>query len=287
MSGRRRKGGGCLTVFLAFVAVLMLALAAVVGWFYLKDTGWLETRAALTGGRKASQAEEPAGPVGIPADAGTNRESAAAKPAVVERAVRTVETRRSERRRPRQTVRGPQRPSAAVEAPVKRSPSVRPAVPQAAKPVRPAAVEAGPRTVTLYFLRYDERSGRMMFAPVTRSQPASATPLLDTLRLLFLGPSEAEEAREITSAIPGGVRVLSATVKDGVAVIDLSPEFASGTGREVMLARVYQVVYTATQYETVRSVRILVGGKTVRNLGGEGVDLSAALARTLREPVRF
>lgn len=302
---RRRGGGGCLTALLALVAVLLLGLTAVVGWFYLKDSGWLETRTAVTGGdkgrgivsglfrRKPAESAEPEEPAAVPQGPELDRSppSAPPPPAEMPKPARTEQPSRTVAKpAPSQTVK-PQAP-----APSQRAPVVKPKaeVRNVPKPSgggtatgRQTAVDSGPRTVRLYFLRYDDRAGKLVFAPVDRVQAPSVTPLLDTLRLLFAGPSDAEEAADITSAIPGGVRVLGAVVKDGTAVIDLSPEFASGTGREVMLARVYQVVYTATQYETVRSVRILVGGKVVTDLGGEGVDLSRPLGRTLREPVRF
>jgi hypothetical protein len=82
------------------------------------------------------------------------------------------------------------------------------------------------------------------------------------------------------SAIPAGTRVLSAKMDRSTAIVDLSREFATGGGSLSMMARVAQVVYTATQFSGVSDVLILIEGESVEALGGEGLMLAEPQSRT-------
>ena len=70
-----------------------------------------------------------------------------------------------------------------------------------------------------------------------------------------------------------GTDPLGLTIKDGVATVDLSTEFDSGGGTASMQYRLAQVVYTLTQFPTVKSVLFQVEGKTVTVFGSEGIAL--------------
>ena len=52
-------------------------------------------------------------------------------------------------------------------------------------------------------------------------------------------------------------------VKGGIATVNLSTEFDSGSGKESMQGRLAQVVYTITQFPTVRSVSFKLDGRPV------------------------
>ena len=83
----------------------------------------------------------------------------------------------------------------------------------------------------------------------------------------------------ITSAIPNGTTLLDLSIKDGVATVDLSREFASGGGSASSFLRLGQVVYTLTQFSTVRSVLFQVEGQTVTTFGPEGIVLQGPQTR--------
>jgi spore germination protein GerM len=51
-----------------------------------------------------------------------------------------------------------------------------------------------------------------------------------------------------------------------------------------MLARVWQVVYTATDIRGVLAVQITLDGRRVQALGGEGVPIGAPLRRPATAP---
>jgi hypothetical protein len=84
---------------------------------------------------------------------------------------------------------------------------------------------------------------------------------------------------QVSSAVPAGSKVLGLSVKNGVATIDLSSEFESGGGSAAARYRLGQVVYTLTQFPTVRSVLFQIEGRTVTTFGAEGIVLDGPQAR--------
>jgi hypothetical protein len=101
------------------------------------------------------------------------------------------------------------------------------------------------------------------------------------MNAVLAGPTADESGeRTITSAIPAGSRLLGVTIKNGVATVDLSTEFDSGGGSASMGYRLAQVVYTLTQFTSVKSVVFQIEGQTVTVFGGEGIVLDGPVGRT-------
>jgi germination protein M len=84
---------------------------------------------------------------------------------------------------------------------------------------------------------------------------------------------------QIATAIPAGTKLLGISIKNGVATVDLSRDFESGGGSASAYYRLGQVVYTLTQFSTVRSVLFQVEGETVTTFGPEGIVLEGPQAR--------
>ncbi|MBK5228922.1 MAG: GerMN domain-containing protein [Actinobacteria bacterium] len=83
----------------------------------------------------------------------------------------------------------------------------------------------------------------------------------------------------LATEIPGGTELLGVDITNGVATVDLSNEFESGGGSLSMRMRVAQVVYTLTQFETVKGVLFEIDGELVDSIGGEGIDVSTPQTR--------
>jgi hypothetical protein len=132
---------------------------------------------------------------------------------------------------------------------------------------------AGLVTYQVWFTR-----GESLFL-VTRTQ--DATPRIGTaaLEALFAGPDAREQAAAVGSQIPAGTQLLGLTVSDGVATVDLTSEFESGGGSASMNMRIAQVVYTLTQFRTVKGVLFELDGQRVDVLGGEGVIVDQPVTR--------
>jgi hypothetical protein len=133
--------------------------------------------------------------------------------------------------------------------------------------------------VRAYFVLGGE-PGSVGLVPVLRVVPKSVAVAATAMNALLAGPTSAEAGdRTISSAIPDGARLLGVSIKNGVATVDLSTEFDSGGGTASMQYRLAQVVYTLTQFTTVKSVVFQIEGQTVTVFGGEGIVLDGPVGR--------
>jgi hypothetical protein len=137
-----------------------------------------------------------------------------------------------------------------------------------------AATPASAGTTTTYRIWF-ERAGHVWLSK--RTQPLTTAPATAALRAMLTGPNAAKRAAGVTSAVPAGTALRSMAVRDGAATVDLTSEFAArGTAASVRM-RLGQVTLTLTQYSTIRSVRLLVGGRAVSSISG--VAISQPLTR--------
>jgi hypothetical protein len=127
------------------------------------------------------------------------------------------------------------------------------------------------RSYVLYFLRGSQLG-------VSQRVVASASDShFQAITALVAGINPTESAAGLSTAIPAGTTVRGLEIRNGVATVNLSPQFVT-TAPTVQLAdRVAQVVYTLTSSPTVTGVIIEVGGTQIVNLGG--VNLSSAVGR--------
>jgi hypothetical protein len=163
---------------------------------------------------------------------------------------------------------GSPQPTATVTVTV--GPSVEPS--QSPSPSPSGAAEE--TTLRVYFLRGEK------LGVAERRVPATSMPATAAVNGLLAGPTAEERAAGLGSAVPKETRLLGLTIDGTTARVDLSGRFASGGGTLSMTARVAQVVYTLTQFRTVRSVEFLLDGTPVDALGGEGIVLAESQRRS-------
>ncbi len=96
------------------------------------------------------------------------------------------------------------------------------------------------------------------------------------LRLLI---EEGPRNGQVGTAVPADTKVLGLVIEDGIARADLSAEFESGGGSFSMQMRLAQVVYTLTQFPTVKGVLFELDGREVDVIGGEGIVVDHPLTR--------
>lgn len=112
----------------------------------------------------------------------------------------------------------------------------------------PAAVSAAPLRAEVWFLRSGEP------VPVTRSAPA----LPGLVKSLLRGPTRAERARGVRSAIPAGTPLRALTISHRVVTVDLGARFAAGRDESSLSARVGQLVRTLRSVPGVAGVRVRI-----------------------------
>ena len=126
-------------------------------------------------------------------------------------------------------------------------------------------------TVNFYFMRGEKIAATSRAVAKTQAVGAAAT------QLLLAGPGEKEAG--MTTAIPAGTKFLGLDIKNGTATVDLSKEYASGGGSLSMMMRLAQVVFTLTQFPSVKGVSFMLDGKAIDVLGGEGIIIDHPMTR--------
>jgi spore germination protein GerM len=124
--------------------------------------------------------------------------------------------------------------------------------------------------------------GILLRTRVTRDLPVTNSPMTDVLNALLQGPSVAEKGRGLISLIPGGTRILSAVVRGSTAYINFNENFLFNEfGIEGYAGQLRQVVWTATEFSTVKDVQILIEGRRIDYLG-ESIWIGSPVGRESR-----
>jgi hypothetical protein len=111
---------------------------------------------------------------------------------------------------------------------------------------------------------------------VTRTHEATPRVATAAMEALLAGP---RLEAGLGTAIPAGTRLLGISIKKRVATVDLTSQYQSGGGSLSMKARLAQVVYTLTQFPTVRAVLFHLDGEPVNVFSGEGIVLDHPVGR--------
>jgi hypothetical protein len=169
----------------------------------------------------------------------------------------------------------PSTPQPLTERPAN-PPSERPAIPSAPPPVPPPPVQTRDRNI--YFTQID-KDGQILHSRVLRKIPVSDTPMIDTLNVLFTGPSSDELSRGLLNLVPNNTRILSATVRGNTAYISFSEDFMFNTfGVEGYVAQLRQIVWTVTEFPNVKDVQILIEGRRTDYLA-DGIWVGSPISR--------
>ncbi len=140
---------------------------------------------------------------------------------------------------------------------------------------------AGPSGTTIVraYLWLGGLPGSEGLVAVLREVPATKSVATAAITALLAGPTSGDAGRSISTAIPDGSKLLGISITNGVATIDLSSEFESGGGSASVQGRLGQVVYTLTQFPSIKSVMFQIEGKSAEIFSGEGVVLDKPVGR--------
>ena len=176
---------------------------------------------------------------------------------------------------------GPSASAGASEEPTEPSDEPSGAPDPSTAPSTPVSTPApsGTMIVRAYFVLGGE-VGVVGLVPVLREVPKSTAVARAAMTALLAGPTNTEAGdRQVSTAIPDGTTLLGVSAKNGVATVNLSTEYDSGGGSASMQFRLAQVVYTLTQFSTIKSVIFQIDGETVTVFGGEGIVLDGPVGR--------
>jgi len=143
----------------------------------------------------------------------------------------------------------------------------------------PAATETGAtlpsrRSLEVWFARH----GRL--AEQLRTHKPTPRIATAAVQALLAGPTPSERAAGLSTQIPAGTRLNGISITSGVAKVDLTSEFEKGAGSRSLQLRLAQIVYTMTQFPTVKAVRFLLDGTPVNVFSGSGIVLSHPVGRS-------
>lgn len=158
------------------------------------------------------------------------------------------------------------------------SPSSSPSGP-AASPSSPSPSAPVETMVIRAYYVLDGEPGVEGIVPTLRVVPKTTGVARAAMEALLDGDAILDKYSQLSTAIPDGTSLLGIAIKDGVATIDLSRDFESGGGSASAMYRLGQVVYTLTQFSTVRAVLFQVEGRTVTTFGPEGIVLDGPQRR--------
>ncbi|MFP4383233.1 MAG: GerMN domain-containing protein [Spirochaetia bacterium] len=140
--------------------------------------------------------------------------------------------------------------------------------------------EKSTRQYGVYFIHVTE-DGMIYPKKVEREVTFTDSPLTETINSLLTGPTSDELNQDLINLIPKGTILLSATVKNGIAYLNFNESFKFNTmGVEGYMAQLKQIVFTSTEFSTVKKVQFLVEGELLEFLSGEGVYIGKPLDRS-------
>ncbi len=132
-----------------------------------------------------------------------------------------------------------------------------------------ASPAPGGTTIVRTYFWLGGRDGSAGLVATLRQVPGTKAVATAALNALLAGTTALETKNSISTAVPAGTQLLGLSIAGGVATVNLSSEFAAGGDATAVQTRTGQVVYTLTQFPTVKSVAVQV----------EGVDPAKALGR--------
>ena len=125
-----------------------------------------------------------------------------------------------------------------------------------------------------------KRSARLWHTK--RVAGAATFPVRTAVRALLDGPSAAESAAGVKTAVAPGTRLLSTSLSGGVATINFRQSFASPAPKKRIRMRLAQLTFTATQVPNVHSVSLEIMGSPVTSIGGVHVPAHMTRAHFAR-----
>lgn len=138
-------------------------------------------------------------------------------------------------------------------------------------PVLPRAVDG---QLAVYWI--ESNKNKLIAVPIavkSKSNDEAIDTVLNTL--IAQNPPESS----LYSAIPRDTKVLSISTKNKEIRINLSKDFTKGGGSASMQGRIIQVLYTATSLEPESKVYLSVEGKSLKYIGGEGLEVPQPMTR--------
>jgi hypothetical protein len=138
--------------------------------------------------------------------------------------------------------------------------------PELSSPSSPGGGDAR-GTARIYLIGPSDQIGTGQLQAVQRDVPEAPLALLT---VLLAGPNTDEVNEQLRTAIPAGTTVHSADLRDdGVVDVDLSSSIQQLSG-DVLIDAIAQIVFTVSELDGARAVRLMVDGASRQWPAGDG-----------------
>lgn len=134
------------------------------------------------------------------------------------------------------------------------------------------------KKVKIYLIDFNEKTEKTYLHPVFRTVSA-ITPVKSSIEELIKGPSPSEKKRGILTAVHLNTKIYDVTISGNTAILNFNSAIEYGASGNILLNRIDQIIYTATQFENIDNIIIKVNGKTRRFLGSDGIAVGGPLHR--------
>lgn len=128
----------------------------------------------------------------------------------------------------------------------------------------------------IYFTKSVEPKS-VILVPVKRKISKEGSIVAECMKELFLGPTKAEEARNIMTEIPTGTRLINLQESEDEILVNVSSQFLAGGGSAAMQLRYLQIYKTLKKIAPFKDIYFQVDGKNIKTIGGEGLEITQPL----------
>lgn len=131
----------------------------------------------------------------------------------------------------------------------------------------------------IYLVEYNESTGDITL--IFRNREFNNNVSIESaIKTLLNGATDDENNKNIISCIPRNTELLDIFVEDDIVYLNFNEDFEfNPLGNEGTMIQIYQLVYTATQFEGIDKVIFLINGNLNETIGAEGSIENTAFTR--------
>lgn len=131
----------------------------------------------------------------------------------------------------------------------------------------------------IYLVEYNENTGAITLIFRNRNFNENVS-IENAIKTLLNGATDYENNKNIISCIPKNTKLLDIFVEDDIVYLNFNEDFEfNPLGNEGTMIQIYQLVYTATQFEGIDKVIFLINGNLNETIGAEGSIENTAFTR--------
>jgi len=135
-------------------------------------------------------------------------------------------------------------------------------------------------TVTIKMFSLDNQGDPVLVPVQRRLKLEDENSVFPVFSAILEGPDSSEQASGFIDAFTDKPRLISARQSGEILTLDFSREFGSRTSRHIFIYQLQQLLANGKMFPGVQRIKILIEGKSVSHLGGDGFHLPEIIDET-------